>query len=56
MKSPLATALLLPLIAVTVSGCDLMGDMIEFGFWLAIIVIGLVAFLIFMIVRWVKRR
>jgi len=50
--------LLLPLllIAVTASGCDLLGDVIEFGFWVGVIVVGIIVLLLYMIFRWIKRR
>jgi len=44
------------LIAVTAPGCDFIGDVIEFGFWLGIIVVAIIVFLIYMIVRWVRGR
>lgn len=44
------------LIAVTASGCDFLGDVIEFGFWLGFIVIGIIVLLIYMIFRWMRRR
>ena len=56
MKS--RTLLLLPLllIAVTTPGCDLLGDVIEFGFWVGVIVIGIIVLLIYMIFRWLRGR
>lgn len=35
--------ILLLFLAVGVSGCDLVGDVLEFGFWLIVIIIGLIA-------------
>ena len=50
--------LLIPLmlIAVTAPGCDLLGDVIEFGFWVGVIVIGLIVLLLYMTFRWIRRR
>lgn len=46
----------LMLVALTASGCDFIGDVIEFGLWLGIIIIGLIALLVYMIFRWIRRR
>lgn len=44
----------LPLLAVTllVAGCDLVGDILEFGFWTAIIIVVLIVALIW----WAARK
>lgn len=44
----LAVALTL---AVGLAGCDLVGDVLEFGFWVAVILIAVVVALVFWIVR-----
>lgn len=38
----------LPLLALTlfVAGCDLVGDVLEFGFWVIVIIVGLIVLLI----------
>ena len=44
----------LPLIAMTLllGGCDLVGDILEFGFWAAVIIVVVIVALVW----WVARR
>ena len=55
MKSPLAIVSLV-LLAITSSGCEFIGDVIAFGFWLGVVVVALVALAIYMLLRWFRRR
>lgn len=42
---------LLLLVTVTLSGCDLVGDVLEFGFWVMLIVIVLVVALVVWLIK-----
>lgn len=48
----------LPLFAATLllAGCDLIGDILEFGFWVAVIILVLVIALIWWVVRKIGSR
>lgn len=48
----------LPILAVTLfmAGCDLIGDVLEFGFWAILIIIGLVVLVIWLIARSLSGR
>jgi hypothetical protein len=37
--------------SLTLTGCDLVGDVLEFGFWLALIIIAIVGGIIYFIAR-----
>ncbi len=43
--------LLVLLLTLPVGGCDLVGDLLEFGFWMIIILVLMVAFLIWGLMR-----
>ena len=49
---------LLPLLLLTLStsGCDLIGDILEFGFWVAVILVLLIVLVIWWIARLVRGR
>lgn len=42
--------------ALTLSGCDLVGDVLEFGFWAGVIVVALIALGIWFAVRAFSRK
>ena len=46
-------ARVLPILALTLfmAGCDLIGDVLEFGFWAILIIIGLVVLVVWLIAR-----
>ena len=46
---------LLVFLALGMSGCDLVGDIFEFGFWVAIIVIALIVGLVVWLFRKLRR-
>lgn len=48
------TTFLVLLLTLPTSGCDLVGDILEFGFWLIVILIAVVALLIWGLVRMVR--
>lgn len=48
------TAFLLLLLTLPMSGCDLVGDILEFGFWVLVILIGIVVLLVWAIVRMLR--
>lgn len=50
MKRFLATFLVL-LLTLPVGGCDLVGDILEFGFWLIVMLIVLVVLLVWGLIR-----
>lgn len=39
----------------TLSGCDFAGDVLEFGFWTAIIIIAVIVGIIYLIVKMFRR-
>ncbi|MBW3552416.1 MAG: hypothetical protein KY466_02835 [Gemmatimonadetes bacterium] len=43
----------LPILALTLlmAGCDLIGDVLEFGFWTILIIVGLVVLVIWLVAR-----
>ncbi|MFD2515957.1 hypothetical protein ACFSRY_18945 [Pontibacter locisalis] len=47
--------LLFILFAFTLSGCDLVGDVLEFGFWTAIIIIAVIVLIVYFIARLFKK-
>lgn len=46
------TTFLILLLTLPMAGCDLIGDILEFGFWLMVIVIGIIVLLVW----WVARK
>lgn len=54
MKKPYAYAPLL-LLALLVSGCDLVGDVLEFGFWTGVVVLALVVLVVWLVARAFRR-
>ncbi len=48
-------SLLFVFLALTMSGCDLVGDILEFGFWTGIIVLVVVVLIILGIVKALRR-
>lgn len=42
--------------SLTLSGCDLVGDVLEFGMWTALILIGVIVLIIYFIARLFRRR
>lgn len=42
-------------LTLSMGGCDLIGDILEFGFWLALIVIVLVIVVIWLLIRMIRR-
>ena len=53
MTLPRMTRVLpLLLLSVTLAGCDLVGDVLEFGFW----VIVIIALLIALVIWWIAKR
>ncbi|MGK7392508.1 MAG: hypothetical protein ACNS60_19290 [Candidatus Cyclobacteriaceae bacterium M2_1C_046] len=52
--SNLAFALFLTLM-VTLSGCDFVGDVLEFGFWTIIIIIAILVLIVVGIVKMFRR-
>ena len=55
MKRYLGTFLVL-LLTLPTGGCDLVGDIIEFGFWAIVILIAIVVLLGWALVRMVRGR
>jgi hypothetical protein len=51
-----APTLLVLLLTLTASGCDLVGDVLEFGFWLIVILIAIIVLLGWGIARMVRGR
>ena len=51
-RLPLAALLAATL---TLAGCDLVGDILEFGFWSGVVVVGLVALVIWFGLRAFRR-
>jgi hypothetical protein len=47
--------LLFVFLSLSMSGCELVGDILEFGFWTAIIIIVLVVLVIVGIIRALRR-
>lgn len=45
------TTFLILLLTLPTAGCDLVGDILEFGFWLIVILIGIIVLLVWWIVR-----
>lgn len=44
------------LLTFTMSGCDLIGDVLEFGFWTAIIIIVILVLIVYFILRMFRGR
>ena len=40
---------------LTLGGCDFVGDVLEFGFWTAIIIIAVIAGIVYLIARMFRR-
>lgn len=49
-------SLLFLFFSLTLSGCDLVGDVLEFGFWTAAIVIGILVLIIYFIAKLFRGR
>jgi len=49
-------SLLFLLLTLTLSSCDLVGDVLEFGFWTALIIIGVLILIVYFILRMFRRR
>lgn len=45
------TTFLILLLTLPMAGCDLIGDILEFGFWLMVIVIGAIVLLVWWIAK-----
>lgn len=54
MKKHQALAPLL-LLALLLSGCDLVGDVLEFGFWTGVVVLALVVLVVWLVARAFRR-
>lgn len=54
MRHILTTFLIL-LLTLPMGGCDLVGDILEFGFWTLVILIGIIILLVWWIVRLMRR-
>lgn len=50
MRETILTGLLI-LLALSTAGCDFIGDVLEFGFWLVLIALVVVALLIFAVYK-----
>lgn len=42
-------------LTLTLTGCDFVGDVLEFGFWVAIIIIAIIVGIIYFIFRLFKK-
>lgn len=51
----LASFLLIVFAAFTLTGCELIGDVLEFGVWLGIIIVVVIIALVLWIIRKLKR-
>lgn len=51
MQKPIAPILSLLLLSIFVSGCDFIGDVLEFGFWTGVILVVLVGLVVWGIVK-----
>lgn len=49
------TTFLVLLLTVPTAGCDLVGDILEFGFWVILILIVLVGLLVWALIRMLRR-
>lgn len=47
----LLTTFLLLVLTLPSAGCDLLGDILEFGFWVLLILIGIIVLLVWAIAR-----
>ncbi|MER2999142.1 hypothetical protein [Pontibacter populi] len=47
--------LLFVFFTLTLTGCDFVGDVLEFGFWVALIIIAIVVGIIYFVVRLFKK-
>lgn len=47
----LLTTFLLLVLTLPSAGCDLIGDILEFGFWVLVILIGIIVLLVWAIAR-----
>lgn len=52
----LLTTFLLLVLTLPSAGCDLIGDILEFGFWALVILIGIIVLLVWVIVRMLRGR
>ena len=41
---------------IGLAGCELVGDVLEFGFWVGLVVVGVIALAMWSVGRAVKRR
>lgn len=48
-------SLLFLFFSLTLSGCDLIGDVLEFGFWTAIIIIGILVLIVYFVARMFRK-
>jgi hypothetical protein len=48
-------SLLFLFFSLTLGGCDLIGDVFEFGMWTALIVIGVIVLIVYFILRMFRR-
>lgn len=51
MRSFILDLLLSALLALSVTGCDFLGDVVEFSLWVILIIVVLVALLIYGLIR-----
>lgn len=52
MRHRLATLSLLLLTSLTLAGCEVIADIFQAGFWVGVIVVLIVLFFIWLLVRW----
>lgn len=50
----LLTTFLLLLLTLPTAGCDLIGDILQFGFWVLVILIGIIVLLVWVIARMLR--
>ena len=55
MKRLVPTALIL-ILTLSIGGCDLVGDILEFGFWMLVILIVVIALLVWALARLLRGR
>jgi uncharacterized membrane protein len=55
MKNSSLVTLLFVLLATTMSGCELVGDILEFGFWAGVIIVVVIILIIVGIFRALRR-
>lgn len=49
-------SLIFLLLSFALSGCDLIGDVLEFGFWTALIIIGILVLIVYFIAKMFRGR